>query len=457
LAKPSLGPGTNGAAKKAAFEAAAVARRLGLSRELARAAADYGGRIVWARAGDDVRLVPLLEEGLDALGEEDVELRVRLLARLSGALRDEASRDRRDALSQDAVDLARRTHNLAALAYALDGRLYAIIAPDSIAECLVLGAELCEVAEQIGDAERRVQGHMHMFIAHITSGEVEDATAELALVGHISGELRQPAQLWQVRGAEAMLALATGRLTTAAQLVEDAFAVGRHAIPAAVPHYAFQRYTLCDFRGNLDEVEQEMSAVVSGYPARPVFRCALAHIYAQLGKSSDAQKELDNLARDGFSALPFDMEWLLGMSLLAETAARLGDTQAAAALYGLLLPYAAFNAVDTAEGMRGSVSRYLGLLATTIGRWSEAARHFEDALAMNERMGARPWLAHTQQDYAQMLTARDRPGDHENADELLRKALSTYRALGMDTYAARASQLVHRAAALRGPSAPRPS
>jgi tetratricopeptide (TPR) repeat protein len=449
--------GNNGAAKKAAFEAAAVARRLGLSRELARAAADYGGRIVWARAGDDVRLVPLLEEGLAALGDEDVELRVRLLARLSGALRDEASRDRRDALSQDAVDLARRTHNLAALAYALDGRLYAIIAPDSIAECLVLGAELCEVAEQIGDAERRVQGHMHMFIAHITSGEVEDATAELALVGHISGELRQPAQLWQVRGAEAMLALATGRLTTAAQLVEDAFAVGRHAIPAAVPHYAFQRYTLCDFRGNLDEVEQEMSAVVSGYPARPVFRCALAHIYAQLGKSSDAQKELDNLARDGFSALPFDMEWLLGMSLLAETAARLGDTQAAAALYGLLLPYAAFNAVDTAEGMRGSVSRYLGLLATTIGRWSEAARHFEDALAMNERMGARPWLAHTQQDYAQMLTARDRPGDHENADELLRKALSTYRALGMDTYAARASQLVHRAAALRGPSAPRPS
>ena len=39
------------------------------ARELARAAAGYGGRIIWARAGDDARLVPLLEEGLAALGE----------------------------------------------------------------------------------------------------------------------------------------------------------------------------------------------------------------------------------------------------------------------------------------------------------------------------------------------------------------------------------------------------
>ena len=35
----------------------------GSPRELARAAAGYGGRIVWARAGGDERLVPLLEEG----------------------------------------------------------------------------------------------------------------------------------------------------------------------------------------------------------------------------------------------------------------------------------------------------------------------------------------------------------------------------------------------------------
>jgi DNA-binding SARP family transcriptional activator len=110
------------AAKSAFLDAADIARRLGLARELATAAAGYGGRIVWDRAGDDDRLVPLLEAGLAALGGEDVLLRARLLARLAGALRDEHSRDRRDALSREAVELARRAEDPAALAYALDGR-----------------------------------------------------------------------------------------------------------------------------------------------------------------------------------------------------------------------------------------------------------------------------------------------------------------------------------------------
>jgi hypothetical protein len=54
---------------------------------------------------------------------------------------------------------------------------------------------------------------------------------------------------------------------------------------------------------------------------------------------------------------------------------------------------------------------------------------------MNERMNARPWLAHTQADYARMLCARDAPGDHERADELLRLARATYGELGLTSRA----------------------
>ena len=43
------------------------------------------------------------------------------------------------------------------------------------------------------------------------------------------------------------------------------------------------------------------------------------------------------------------------MSLLAETSALLGDTDSAAVLYGLLRPWAALNAADQPEGIRGSV------------------------------------------------------------------------------------------------------
>ncbi len=422
------------AAKKAFLNAAELARRLNLPRELARAAAGYGGRIMYARAGDDERLVPLLEQGLAALADEDVELRARLLARLAGALRDEPSRERRDRLSQEAVALARRTGNSTALAYALDGRAAAIIAPDTAVDCLALGSELIDVAERVGSTERLVHGYWHRIIAQVVIGDVREAEADLDAMSHIAYDLGQPAQLWGVLAAQAMLALGAGRLSEAEELVPKAFALGERAQPEmAIPVYRLQRYTLCDFRGGLEEVEPEIFALVAEYPARLVFRCTLAHLHARLGRLVEAKRALDHLGNDDFSALPFDMEWLYGMSLLAETSALLGDADSAPVLYRLLVPWGAFNADDYPEGVRGSVSRYLGLLAKATDRRDEAASHFEDALAINERMGARPWLARTQNDYARTLFDRDDPGDRERAQELLDQALATYRELGMET------------------------
>jgi hypothetical protein len=64
-------------------------------------------------------------------------------------------------------------------------------------------------------------------------------------------------------------------------------------------------------------------------------------------------------------------------------------------------------------------------------RWDEAAAHFDEALAMNARMRALPWLAHTQRDYGRMLLARAEPGDRSRAEELLEAAEAIYAGLGM--------------------------
>jgi hypothetical protein len=71
-----------------------------------------------------------------------------------------------------------------------------------------------------------------------------------------------------------------------------------------------------------------------------------------------------------------------------------------------------------------------------LGRRDDAGRHFEGALVQNEVMGARPWLAHTRYDDARALIA----ADESRASELLAKAISTYRELGMVTWAQRASE-----------------
>ena len=111
------------------------------------------------------------------------------------------------------------------------------------------------------------------------------------------------------------------------------------------------------------------------------------------------------------------------ITYLTDVCTFLGDQARATTLYQLLLPFAGRTVViGFAAACYGAVSRYLGALATTLERWDEAAQHFEDALAMNARMEARPWLAHTQYQYATMLLARDQAGDSSKAqDRFLRK------------------------------------
>jgi hypothetical protein len=426
--------GDSASAQSTFLRAAELARRLELGRELARAAAGYGGRIVWARAGNDTRLVPLLESGLAALSPAELELRVLVLARLAGALRDEPSIERREAMSREAVALARRTGDPRVLAYALDGCGSVIGGRrGTAAEQTALTDELLRVAEQAGDRERVVSAHYQKFIAAIGIGEIGRATAALAAATTAADELRQPVQLWQVCAARAMLAIAAGSLAEAGVITEQARALGERAQRGiAIPTYTLQCYTLRDLQGCLAEVEPAIRAAAHEYISQPVYRCALIHAHARLGKAASAQRGLDELARDGFSTVPFDNEWLYGTSLLAEACSLLHHTAAAGALYERLSPFAEYNAVDTPDAIRGSVARYLGLLAATIDHWDAATEHFENGLAMNEQSGFLPCLAHTQHDYARLLLARKAPGDKRRAHELMGAAMATYRSLGME-------------------------
>ena len=45
------------------------------------------------------------------------------------------------------------------------------------------------------------------------------------------------------------------------------------------------------------------------------------------------------------------------------------------------------------------------MLSAALGDFEEAATHFEHALEMNAASGSRPWLAHTQAEYANLLQA----------------------------------------------------
>jgi tetratricopeptide (TPR) repeat protein len=182
-----------------------------------------------------------------------------------------------------------------------------------------------------------------------------------------------------------------------------------------------------------------LSRSVHEFPALPRFRCALAHLHAELGHEAEARALLDDLLGRDLAHEHVDAEWLFTLCLLPDPCAAVGDHPGAAKLYALLLPYGALYAQAPVEAPFGSVARGLGVLATTLGDHDAAERHFGVALEIERRMRARPWEAHARHGLATALLARDAPGDVGRARELLDAAAAGYRALGMESWAARAA------------------
>jgi predicted ATPase len=98
-------------------QAAALARQRADAPRLAQAALGLAGTVVTPGVVDE-RVIALLTEALAALEAEDSVVRTRVLGRLAMEYRYSPFRERRDALSAEAVALARRLNDSAALAAA---------------------------------------------------------------------------------------------------------------------------------------------------------------------------------------------------------------------------------------------------------------------------------------------------------------------------------------------------
>ena len=424
-----------------------LARSAGQPEMLARAAAGYGGRFLWTHALTDERLVPLLEDGLSALGEADSVLRVQLLSRLAAALRHRPSREPRVRIIEEAVQIARRIGDPATLAYALVAAEAALHGPHNAHRRLAEGEEIVSLVAGTGDRERLFDGHEQSFWAAWELGDPDRRAAELASMSRVADELRQPAQLWALAVAQTTLALSQGRFAEAPELIERAAAIGERVLAwAAVATRKMQLFLLHREQGRLDAFVSQVSDHADDFPSPLVHGAILAQVYARLERTEEAEALLHELTSRDLADWHVDEEWLVSICLLAETCALLGDNESAAPLYELLLPYGAMNAVAVPEFAVDSTSRPLGILATLQDRFEEAERHFEEALRMNERMAARPSVAHTQEDHGRMLLQRNADGDRERAGKLLSLALANYRELGMQSHAAKVAKLAQTGA-----------
>ena len=443
-------------AKEALALAGDIAARLALAEPLARAALAYGGP--WAlmfspAAIADPVLVDLLERALAALGQSDGALRAKVLARLANKLYYVGAPERAARLSEDAVAMAERIDDRAALASALYARHTVSWGPEHLGHRLRDAATIIRLADEARDPDLALRGRFLLIEDLLAAGRVSEVDREIAAYQRLADETRGPFENWFAILYRAMRALLDGRLDDGERLAGDALQFGQQvqgrqaAAENAVQAYSVQTFCVLLERGDLAMVEPGLRMLAAQYPMVPGWRCALARLHCAAGDEVETRRQFDVVAANDFADLPRDAGWLAAMGLLSETCAFLGDARRSELLYALLRPHSGMNIAVDGMLCTGAVDRYLGLLAGTMGRRDVAVEHFDAAVAMNARMGAHTWLAHTRFDYAAVLLAQDGPRDRARGLEMLAVARRTAEQLGM-------TRLLERATALEGRSPP---
>jgi DNA-binding winged helix-turn-helix (wHTH) protein/tetratricopeptide (TPR) repeat protein len=425
-------------ARRVLDEASMLARSLGRSDLLGRAALAYAPWTSYGRPGSAA--AHRLEEALAALPRADSPLRAELLARLAHILEStgaRAPRPRVIALGREAIHMARRLGDDRSLARALFVGRWTDWDPASFVERTGMTAELLAIAARLGDRELEVLGEGWRAVDCLERGDPVEADAALCRHGALASELRQPEHLWWNTVWRGTCAVMEGRHADAEELLARAAAIGERVDRENAFLVAWvQRSQIMADRGELEQPLLELDAIVAErretLEGDPYPSCRRVEALVELGRVAEVRSRLGRLVSNDFAALPLDMRYGINLASLAVACAALGDAPLAAALYERLLPAAGRNLVF-GPGLvsAGPAARYQGLLAATMGRHDLAQRHLDDALAASRRMGWLPLVARTQCDRAEALLRRGRRQDTSAAERLLDEAIETAERLGL--------------------------
>jgi class 3 adenylate cyclase/tetratricopeptide (TPR) repeat protein len=293
-------------------------------------------------------------------------------------------------------------------------------------------SELVELSHSLNDDE--MKGRALSIDAYVAMELGDRARADQSLTALAElGEVRQRLNLqWVSRHGAAMMAILDGNFAGAESFAGEGLKLGRSTIGDQVEGvYGIQMFSIRREQGRLAEVAPVIKRLIDEKPGARAWLPGFALIAADLGFEEPARRRLCELAEADFE-MPFDAKRSASLSYVTEVAILVGDNDAAARLYELMSVYQHMTiTAGIVTVCYGAASRYLGMLAATLGEFDKAEAHFEHALDMNERIGARPWLAHTKAQYALLLRRRGGKGVSKRAEVMANEAWETAANLDM--------------------------
>jgi DNA-binding CsgD family transcriptional regulator len=415
----------------AAAVAAAESARAAESPDLLAEAA----LVLEAAPGEGVNVVAkaLCEEALATTSHD--ALRARLLAQRSHLAFYDGEQDRLDALSTEALDLARRSGDDRALADALHARQEACPGPAGRVERLRLATEM--LARRTGSARSAMWGELWRLDALIESGRLAEAVDELPALRLAVERVGGPVSAWHLDRVTACVAQAQGRYAEAAAIGARAFERMRviEPSPASGAYFALRCALACHVLGDGEFARQPFES-----PPRfkTMARLSRAFVLVRSGFPDEAAVSyqqagpIDTWSLPAFFVLP-------GHVYAALAAADLGRHDDLAVLLDRLAEFRGEHAVGNGVAYMGPIELTLGLGAAVLGRLDDAVDDLTAAAGQADRAGAPGFVAEARYHLAVALLAR---GDHARAESAARDADRLARALGMTAYTERTAALV---------------
>lgn len=447
LAWAQMAAGRRGDAAITARDALALARRVGTADLLVRAAMIMAPRVAWDEPpGDNAEVIRLLEDVHGALDGERTPRHADVLSRLAVELRHQpAFAERREAISREAVGMARASSDRAILAQVLVVDLYIYAESLTIEQRLARASEACKIAESVCARSQELQARGWRIDSLLRLGDMPRVDAEIDAYRASAEAIGDAMYLWIAGLMRTMRVAMGGRLGEAARLVMDSVGTASKAgIANGMVALGGQMTVIRIDQGRYAEMAATIEQFSRGSALLPSARAALAALYCYDGQLNEAHKHYEYLAADGFRSVPHHLyNGHTDLARMADVCAELDDGPRALQLYELLAPYEAYN-ITAMVGLvcTGSVARSLGILAGVMHRWADAERHFRLALAMNQRIGAVTFAARTRVDHAAMLVRRGRAADRLRAEALVAAAVPIAESTGMHGLMKRAQNLM---------------
>ena len=389
----------------------------------------------------DPERIEVTEQALALVGPFPSQHRSRLLGHLASELTFSGDHERRLALSDESVAMARAMGDDRLLAGVLVATSYAYSSGGRAEAMVERNRETVRLADVGGDPALQVLARLFFGAALLTTGKLESSAAATREMVAIADAECPPIIRWTAGANSIRLLSLAGALDDADRFNDEMLALatelgqrdGEQWWAGTLVGHAW-------LRGDAGPLADAAAVFADQYPLAPAWRTLHAWALTEAGRLDEARAVIGDHGLDPAGLIVDPLPFVANFQL-ALAAFRLGDDELGARVVAALAPHRHVWAHYFLFAM-GPVTWALGLARAAMGNDDQAIADLDEALAALVEHGLTAHLPTIRLQLAEVLTRRGAEGDIERASALLATARQEAVTIGAPTIVSKVDALV---------------